>query len=239
MWISEPMPVTTRIISADSGSRRSAKRHLKIARGDPGEDASADDRARSARSPTSCHDRRQPTRRTSASIASARRRRPETRLRQPPARETALIRNRRTGRSGISSSITRSLPLQRRERVRVERLAVAEQRNHDRQADRRFGRRDGHHEEHDDLPVDGRRVRGRTATNVRFTAFSMISIDSRIVIRLRRRNTPAVPIANRTPRAPGSGSSGHHVSRRSFRASTTAPTIATRISTEVASNANA
>ena len=35
------------------------------------------------------------------------------------------------------------------------------------------------------------------ATNVRLTAFSMISIDSRIVIRLRRRNTPAVPIANR------------------------------------------
>src|SRR6185436_9526274 len=35
------------------------------------------------------------------------------------------------------------------------------------------------------------------ATNVRLTAFSMISIDSRIVIRLRRRNTPAVPIENR------------------------------------------
>ena len=36
------------------------------------------------------------------------------------------------------------------------------------------------------------------ATNVRLTAFSMISIDSRIVIRLRRRNTPAVPMVNRT-----------------------------------------
>src|SRR5437762_2812952 len=33
------------------------------------------------------------------------------------------------------------------------------------------------------------------ATNVRFTAFSMISIDSRIVMRLRRRKTPAAPIA--------------------------------------------
>src|SRR6187431_2595162 len=31
-----------------------------------------------------------------------------------------------------------------------------------------------------------------------FTAFSMISIDSRTVIRLRRRKTPAVPIENRT-----------------------------------------
>src|SRR5262249_12636257 len=36
------------------------------------------------------------------------------------------------------------------------------------------------------------------ATNDRLTAFSMISIDRRMVIRLRRRNTPAVPIANRT-----------------------------------------
>ncbi|MNC97702.1 hypothetical protein D3C83_154440 [compost metagenome] len=36
------------------------------------------------------------------------------------------------------------------------------------------------------------------ATKLRLTAFSMISIDSRIVIRLRRRNTPAVPIANRS-----------------------------------------
>jgi hypothetical protein len=35
------------------------------------------------------------------------------------------------------------------------------------------------------------------ATKVRFTAFSMISIDSRIVITLRRRNTPAVPMTNR------------------------------------------
>ena len=35
------------------------------------------------------------------------------------------------------------------------------------------------------------------ATNVRLTAFSMISIESRIVIRLRRTNTPAAPIANR------------------------------------------
>src|ERR1043166_2374192 len=37
------------------------------------------------------------------------------------------------------------------------------------------------------------------ATNVMFTALSMISIDSRIVITLRRRNTPAVPIEKRIP----------------------------------------
>ena len=36
------------------------------------------------------------------------------------------------------------------------------------------------------------------ATNVRFTAFSMISIDSRIVMRLRRTKTPAVPMAKST-----------------------------------------
>ena len=35
------------------------------------------------------------------------------------------------------------------------------------------------------------------ATKLRLTAFSMISIESRIVIRLRRTNTPAVPMANR------------------------------------------
>src|SRR6185436_9414927 len=38
-----------------------------------------------------------------------------------------------------------------------------------------------------------------TATNVRFTALSMISIESSTVIRLRRRNTPAVPIEKRMP----------------------------------------
>src|SRR5262245_24422538 len=37
-----------------------------------------------------------------------------------------------------------------------------------------------------------------TATNVKLTAFSMISIDSRIVIRFRRRKMPAVPMANST-----------------------------------------
>ncbi len=79
------------------------------------------------------------------------------------------------------------------------------------------------------------------ATNVRFTAFSMISIDSRIVIRLRRTNTPAAPIANRIAESRGSRSSGdhHRPLGASRRASTTAPTIATRISTEVTSNANA
>src|SRR5215471_9865690 len=38
-----------------------------------------------------------------------------------------------------------------------------------------------------------------TDTNVMLTALSMISIDRRIVIRLRRRKTPAVPMENSTP----------------------------------------
>ena len=42
-----------------------------------------------------------------------------------------------------------------REGVGVERFAVAEQRDDDRQADRGFGGGHGHDEEHDDLPVDG------------------------------------------------------------------------------------
>src|SRR5690348_12875778 len=62
----------------------------------------------------------------------------------------ALTRNPTTGKRGISASIS---PLERREGVWIERFAMPEQRNHQRQADGRFGRRHGHHKEHDDLPV--------------------------------------------------------------------------------------
>src|SRR5580704_8384233 len=62
----------------------------------------------------------------------------------------AFSRKPMNGRSGISSSMS---PLQRCERVGVQRLAVAEQPDHDGQADGGFGRGDGHDEKHDDLPV--------------------------------------------------------------------------------------
>src|SRR5262245_39728774 len=59
----------------------------------------------------------------------------------------ALIRKPRNGKSGIRYS-TRS-PLQRRKRVRIERFLVPEQRDDNRQAHGRLGRRDGDYEEHD------------------------------------------------------------------------------------------
>src|SRR5688572_18276832 len=76
---------------------------------------------------------------------------PETPLgRRRP--NSALMTKPTSGNSGISAS-TRS-PLQRRECVGVERFAMAEERNHDRQADGRLRRGDRHHEERDDLAVD-------------------------------------------------------------------------------------
>ena len=60
----------------------------------------------------------------------------------------------------------------------------------DREADRGLGRRDGHHEEHDHLPVHRAAGCARSATNARFTAFSMSSIDMKMTITLRRTRTP-------------------------------------------------
>src|SRR4051812_34717162 len=151
MWMREPMPVTTRIISEDSGSPRSVKSALKlpeviqlktvwtIARDSAGiptswtTDATATMNdatiAPTATSPEADFDSRRPTQ--------------------------ALIRNPRNGNRGMSSSIIAALPLQRREGVRVERLAMPEQRDHDAEADCRFGSRHSHHEEDDDLSLDG------------------------------------------------------------------------------------
>src|SRR5688572_30257468 len=64
----------------------------------------------------------------------------------------ALTRKPANGSSGISANT--GSPLQGRERFGIERLAMAEQRDHERQADRRFRGGHGHHEEGDDLPVD-------------------------------------------------------------------------------------
>ena len=113
---------------------------------------------------------------------------------------------------------------------------MAEQADDERQADRRFGGCNGHDEERDDLPVNGPVRSGRTRQTSGSRAFSMISIDSRIVIRFLRRNTPAVPMAKQHRGDDQVVSERDHrlVSRA---ASTTAPTIATRIRIDVASNA--
>src|SRR4051812_7291265 len=65
----------------------------------------------------------------------------------------ALKRKPRKGNSGISSSRTQS-PLERSKVVRIQGFAMTKERDDDRQAHRRLGGRDGHDEEHDDLPVD-------------------------------------------------------------------------------------
>src|SRR6478752_210464 len=65
----------------------------------------------------------------------------------------ALTRKPPNGSSGISAST--SSPLQRSKGFGVEGLAMPEQADHERQADRGFSRGNGHDEEGDDLPVDG------------------------------------------------------------------------------------
>src|SRR5262245_58478044 len=72
--------------------------------------------------------------------------------------KNALTRNPASGNAGMRA-ITLS-PFERREGVGVERLPVPEERDDERQADGRLGRRHGHHEEDDDLAVD---VAGKAA----------------------------------------------------------------------------
>src|SRR5262245_35818835 len=139
------MPVTTRIITADSASRRSARSSEKsptliqlnsnwlICRLSAGMPASAD----------TCM-----TAMMNDSPIKAVARPPEIDLGRRLPRN-ALTRKPPSGRSGMSAST--ASPLQAREGFGVERLAMPEQRNHQRQADGRFGRGDGHHEERDDL----------------------------------------------------------------------------------------
>src|SRR4051812_42507374 len=69
--------------------------------------------------------------------------------------KAALMRNPANGRSGISTSMELApLPLERGERVGIQRFPMAEERDHEREADRRFRGRDRHDEEGDDLAID-------------------------------------------------------------------------------------
>src|SRR5689334_19756286 len=154
------MPVMTRIITADNGSRRSVtsarkspdaiqvKAWLTIAR--------ASGSSWTSRATASSDTANEPiiAPQATAPAAAFDTRRPRL----------ALTRKPRNGRSGISSSIGRTprrhedakrLPLQAREGFGVQRLAVTEQGDDDREADGGFRGGDGHHEEHDDLAVGG------------------------------------------------------------------------------------
>src|SRR5687767_6810869 len=160
---------------------------------------------------------------------------PETPLgRRRPS--MALTRKPRSGNSGISASTTS--PLERPECVGVERFAVAEQRDHDCQAHRGLGGRHGHHEEGDDLAVD--------------IAAKAPEGDERQVHRVqhdldRQQNRDQVLAQEHAGRADREEdrrddqvmTERNHDSGPSLRASTTAPTMATRIRIDVASNAKA
>ena len=216
MWISEPMPVTTRIISADSGSRRSVKPTLEVAGRDPGEDR-LHDRARFRRQ------RRPAATPTAADTANEASIAPQAiapaaplLIRRP---RPAFSRKPTNGRSGISSSMQQMQPRRHEDTKTVIFvpscfvaivLTISTLVNESGLSDSRcrnsamtIARPTAASAAATVItkntmicPSTEPRARPK-ATNVRFTAFSMISIDSRIVIRLRRTNTPAVPIVNR------------------------------------------
>src|SRR5262245_20854816 len=153
MWMSEPMPVITRIITAESGSSSSVKLASKLPewiQSNTRCDTTRESAGRPTRLQTDAADTASDASITPHAIA------PEAVFESRRPSE-AFSTKPTSGRSGISSSIDRGpgsrgvasrLPLQHRERVGVQRLLVAEQRDDDRQADRRFGGRHGHHEEH-------------------------------------------------------------------------------------------
>src|SRR2546423_7650507 len=128
-------------------------------------------------------------------------------------------------------------PSEARERVGVQRFAVAEQADHDREADGRFRRRHRHHEEHDDLAV--RRAERPAERDERQVDGIQHDLD-------RQENRDQVAPHEHAGRADGEENRREHevvIERHhhgcSRRAITTAPTIATRMSTDVTSNANA
>src|SRR4030095_11965368 len=148
----------------------------------------------------------------------------------------ALMTKPTSGNRGISAS-TRCLPFQRCKSVGIERLAMPEERDDQRQADGRFRRGHGHHEKRDDLPVHVAAVPAKG--HERQVHGVQHDFDG-------QQNRDQVTAEEHAGRADGEQNRRHDqiVMERnhdspSLRASTTAPTMATRISTDVASNANA
>src|SRR5688572_18574499 len=145
----------------------------------------------------------------------------------------ALTRKPANGSNGISASTS---PLQGSKRIRVQRLAMTEKRDDESESNGRFRGGDGHDEERDDLSVevavvaaegDKRQVHGVQHDLDRQQDRDQVAPEEhacRADGEQRRRQNQIVTERN-------------HCSP-SRRARTTAPTIATRIRTEVASNAN-
>src|SRR5688572_27075414 len=146
----------------------------------------------------------------------------------------ALTRKPPNGSSGISAST--GSPLEARKGFGVERLAMAEQGDHERQADRRLGGGDGHDEEGDDLPVDLAELAAER--DERQVDGVQHDLD-------RHQQRDDVAAQEHARRADGEQqarehqvmANGHRYSSL-LRASTTAPTIAAMIRMDVTSNAN-
>src|SRR5438132_10459381 len=140
-WISEPIPVTTRIITDDSGSSRSVRptdrspEVIQVNACCVMTRSSTGSAMRRATAATETANDRMIAPHAIVPATPLLRRRPRL----------ALSRKPTSGNSGISSSM-RS-PFQARKRIRVQRLAMAEKADHDSQADGGFSRRDGHDEE--------------------------------------------------------------------------------------------
>src|SRR5712692_355140 len=252
------MPVTTRIITADSGSSRSVNPAVKspeviqvntwlaIAR----DSGSSETRRITAASATTNDPSMAPQ--ATPPAAALLTRRPTL----------AFTRKPRKGKSGIRSSIRsqprrhkntkpdqpilrvfetswrRWLPFQRRPAIRVQRLAVAEQADHDREPDGGFRGRDRHHEEHDDLAV-GRCPRAAECDErqVHCVQHDLDREQDRDQVAPHEHAGGADPEQDR--RQNEIVVERHHQRCSSRRASTTAPTIATRIKIDVTSNGNA
>src|SRR5688572_13131084 len=150
----------------------------------------------------------------------------------PTIRTFRTSRTIRTFRTSRTTS-----PFQRRERVGIERFAMPEERDDQRQPHRRFRRGHGHDEERDDLPIDVPAIASKR--HEREVHGVQHDFD-------RQQNRDQI-----APQEHAGGANGEQnrrddevVAQRnhdspSRRARTTAPTIATRISTDVASKANA
>src|SRR5687768_9690512 len=223
------MPVTTRIITADSASSLSARSSVKspdvihvnsvwtICRLSDGRPASV----------STCM-----TEMTNAIAITAVARLPNTRFgRRRPS--VALTRKPANGSSGISAN--KGSPLQRRKRFGVERLTMAEQPDDERQPDGGFGRGHGHHEEGDDLAIDFAKLAAEGDER---------EVDGVQHDLHRQQQGDQVAAQEHAGRANGEQqarkhevmSDRHHCSL--FRASTTAPTIDAMIRIDVTSNAN-
>src|SRR5216117_2097775 len=140
-----PIPVTTRIITAESGSSRNVRSRTKSPDAIQVYSVWSMTRRSGAR-PASRHTAIADTT-NDASIASEASP-PDTPF-ESLRPHVELTRNPTNGKSGITLSTSVPLPFQCGEGIRVQRLPVPVQRDHDCNAHGCFGGRHGHHEGHD------------------------------------------------------------------------------------------